>query len=454
MRARVFVLLALLASPAAAQDTNYWNIQYGTRATLLGGAVIGSVSDLSATYYNPGAVALFEDPRFILTAKIYEQNSLTVENAAGPGADLTSSSISPSPSFVAAALRFRWLQGNKVAISILTRQRMNTDATTRRIATFDVLPTNPGDEDFAGGISIGQEVEEDWVGVTWARAIGTRVGVGVTPYVAYRHEKWRRETLIQVLQSGGGDLASSTNIRTFEFQNYRMLAKFGVGVDLRPATFGATVTTPGANVAGTGSRGYHSFVNGFDLDGNGTPDSYFASNYQDDVSSTYHSPWSVGIGGSYDFGKIVVHASAEWFAAVDQFDVLETVPFTVQSTGQVVTNALTLELRSVTNFGIGVDYRLGETVVSGGVITDKSAFEPGTATNIALSRWDLIHISGGATFNVAGSEIALGVSYAFGSEDVPQPVALALPNGTLAVGNGEIYNFRERRIKFLFGFNF
>ncbi|MCK5572460.1 MAG: hypothetical protein KAJ12_06850, partial [Bacteroidetes bacterium] len=45
------VLLLLLNISAPGQETYYWNIQYGTRSTLLGGAVIGSASDLSATYY-------------------------------------------------------------------------------------------------------------------------------------------------------------------------------------------------------------------------------------------------------------------------------------------------------------------------------------------------------------------------------------------------------------------
>ena len=49
--AALAMLVCLQASRA--QDTQYWNIQYGTRSTLLGGAVIGSVADLSATYYNP-----------------------------------------------------------------------------------------------------------------------------------------------------------------------------------------------------------------------------------------------------------------------------------------------------------------------------------------------------------------------------------------------------------------
>jgi hypothetical protein len=50
--------VAGLAGPAAAQDANYWTIQYGPVAQLLGGQVVGSTRDLSATYYNPGGLAL------------------------------------------------------------------------------------------------------------------------------------------------------------------------------------------------------------------------------------------------------------------------------------------------------------------------------------------------------------------------------------------------------------
>ena len=81
-------IIFLFAIPAIAQDAHYWNIQYGTRSTLLGGAVIGSVSDLSATYYNPGAVALFEDTKFILSARVYQLETITVEDGAGNGRDL------------------------------------------------------------------------------------------------------------------------------------------------------------------------------------------------------------------------------------------------------------------------------------------------------------------------------------------------------------------------------
>ena len=61
----------LSSHPARGQDSHYWSEQYGTRAALLGGPMIGSVRDLSATYYNPGATALHGDSRFLLSARAY-----------------------------------------------------------------------------------------------------------------------------------------------------------------------------------------------------------------------------------------------------------------------------------------------------------------------------------------------------------------------------------------------
>ena len=46
----VLLLVCGNAAPLIAQDTHYWNDQYGPKSMLLGGAVIGSVNDMSATY--------------------------------------------------------------------------------------------------------------------------------------------------------------------------------------------------------------------------------------------------------------------------------------------------------------------------------------------------------------------------------------------------------------------
>ena len=97
----IIILSSSNRDQLAAQDTHYWNLHYGTRSTLLSGAVIGSVSDMAATYYNPAALALFPAPEILLSGKVYQYNSLSLNNGAGPGKDLTSSTIEAAPTLFA-----------------------------------------------------------------------------------------------------------------------------------------------------------------------------------------------------------------------------------------------------------------------------------------------------------------------------------------------------------------
>ena len=66
----------LLAAPAVAQDSQWWTNQYGNRARLLGGAVIGSSRDLSAVYYNPGGLAVVDEPDALLTGYVFELDNI------------------------------------------------------------------------------------------------------------------------------------------------------------------------------------------------------------------------------------------------------------------------------------------------------------------------------------------------------------------------------------------
>ena len=71
-----------------AQDAHYWTLQYGPRSSLLGGAVIGSVEDISATYYNPGALGLARELAFAITANVFERSGVVLEDGGGNGVDL------------------------------------------------------------------------------------------------------------------------------------------------------------------------------------------------------------------------------------------------------------------------------------------------------------------------------------------------------------------------------
>jgi len=132
----VIIPALALAGKATVQDTHYWTEQYGNRARLLGGAVIGSASDLSAVYYNPGRLALTTDAEVLLAGDVVEYSATKIGNAAGDK-DLASTRFSLSPSLFAGELRFGWLGKSRLAFSFLTRAFSDFTTEGRLASTGD-----------------------------------------------------------------------------------------------------------------------------------------------------------------------------------------------------------------------------------------------------------------------------------------------------------------------------
>ena len=426
-----------------AQEDNYWNIQYGTRSTLLGGAVIGSVSDLSATYYNPGAIALFPDVNFILSAQVYQLDNYNVKNGAGDGKDLDYSSIVPSPSFIAFNISFDFLGNDRLAVSVLTRQSTQVEFSTRIIDSIDVIESSPGKEDFAGGLNYIKDFNDVWGGVTYSTKISEVFGLGFTGYLAYKTYTNSNQVILEALKTDG-DIASYTNIYNYKYNNLRTLLKAGIGINLNPLTMGITITTPSVNIFGSGSVGTHLFVSGTDTN-------RFASNYQDDVKSEYKTSWSAGFGAAYRLGDFKLHFSAEWYDAVNNFYVLDTEPYVSQSSGVVLSNDLTYQAKSVINYGIGLDYFAADSLIfSASFGSDYSA----KSDEIQLNQpqtigMNLFHISAGSSFRVWKSELTLGLVYTYGSSPLVNNFAIAPGDDGQISQEAELF---YSQIKVLIGF--
>ena len=438
------LIIIIIQVSLTAQENNYWNIQYGTRSTLLGGAVIGSVSDLSATFYNPGAIALFPDVKFILSAQVYQMDNFTIKDGAAEGKDLDYSSIVPSPNFVAFDLNFDFLGDDRLAFSILTRQNSNLEFSARVIDSLEVIESSPGKESFAGGINTEKEFNDVWGGITYSTKLSETIGIGITGYISYRSHKATSITILQALQSNG-EIASYSNINNYRFNNCRTLLKAGVGLNLNPLTIGLTVTSPSLNIFGSGSAGTHLFISGIDS-------SRFDSNYQEDIKSKFNSSWAAGLGGAYNFGNVKLHLSAEWYDAINKYDVLDTEPYVSQSSGKTLTNDLSHEAKSVINFGFGLDYFATDSLIfSLSVTSDFSAYVENTATNLATySAWDLIHVAGGSTFSIWKTEVTIGAVYSFGSQTFENKINITPGGDDNSVGRQS--EFKYSQIKVLLGF--
>ena len=193
-----------------------------------------------------------------------------------------------------------------------------------------------------------------------------------------------------------------------------------------------------------------------DLNADSVADDYLLSNYQEGLASRYNSSWAVGAGLAYRFGKWRFDLSAEWFAPVRQFTVLETEPFVGQSTGATTTNDLTHELDPVINVGFGFEYQAGEsTLLFLSAITDFSGAVPGSATNLSVTTLDIYHITGGGVFELGDIDLTFGAGYSFGSNPIGE--AASKSNSVVLRRLAEQapgLEFISRKINLIFAFSY
>jgi hypothetical protein len=193
-RCTVAFLIAVGAASLSAQDAHYWTLQYGARSTLLGGAVVGSVADISGTYYNPGALARADSLGFAIAAQVFEVQRGTLRDGGGPGIDLVSDRSGIKPNLIGGTIPLGFLGSNVLAYSLITRQEGDTDVTARVLDPS--LDLGSGLEYFAGELRFESTHNESWAGLSFASPLGGQTfGIGATWYVAYRTQRRRRETL-------------------------------------------------------------------------------------------------------------------------------------------------------------------------------------------------------------------------------------------------------------------
>ncbi|MBP7706466.1 MAG: hypothetical protein KA243_04375 [Candidatus Aminicenantes bacterium] len=419
-RAACWAVVSLLAwAPLArSQDSHYWTNHYGTRATLLGGAVIGSVLDLSGTYYNPGGLSLLEKPATLMAAQVFQYPRLTLAGNDHKAVPQNSTNLGPAPSLLAGTIRVRGLDKHWFGYSFLLRQSVKLGVSVSSAGIRDVLPERPGAEDYVTQFKLDEKIAESWFGLTWSYKIGRNTGVGLTQYVAARSHRASVQELVEALD-GSGRAALALGSRQYRYSHIRVLWKFGLACDYDDITVGLTLTTPSVALTGTGSSGANSTIAGLDMDGDGAPDDYLAADYQDHRRTTYRTPVSLAAGLTVKIDKVRVYGSAEWFARVPAYAVVDTMPFAAQSTGEILSTDVTQELSPVFNAGLGLEWFYSSRFKGyASYTTDFSARGPETATNISLTDWDIHHVVTGAEFFIKRTALTFGLGLSLGRREI------------------------------------
>ena len=175
--ASILAASSLAAAPALAQDAHYWTYGYGPIGQLTEGTIVGGVNDLSAVFYNPGATALIEKPRFTFTLTSVELASLTAPSAAGPQLDFDSTIFDVVPAVIAGRLASREGKADQFTFAFLSRHDTDWDL---GYSEANVSGSSP---DAAAGFGrVRERVLDYWVGPSWSHRLSDTVSVGVSPF--------------------------------------------------------------------------------------------------------------------------------------------------------------------------------------------------------------------------------------------------------------------------------
>ena len=447
IRAAWFLIVLLLPSTSVlvAQDSHYWTNQFGNRARLLGGAVIGSVDDVSAVYYNPGALALVDDVKLALAGRVIEIQNVSIEGFESETGDTNDLRLDLAPALFAGEIKLEGRPKDRLAYSFLTRHSSKFRLRSRTQISGAELGLQGG-QFVANDFFTELDLNEYWFGATWARRVSDKTGVGVSTFFAYRGHRVNLENQTQGLTDDGrGAIGLVTD--DFKYSHLRILWKIGASTKWEQWQVGVNVTTPSIGLWGSGRRALdNSLVTQFPVPGSeGLPVSEI-NTFFEETGASYKNPFSVGFGAGRQFGATRLHLTGELFAPVNEFTIIDSQPFEGQTSGEVIDTAITQDLRSVLNVAVGLEHQLKESLgLYGAFHTDFNATDQDGLDDVAVGEFDLYHLSGGVSINIKGSDLTLGGTYALSTNKTVRPQVGLLP---------EELKLSYTRFSFVVGFDF
>jgi len=428
------------------QDSHYWTNQYGTDAQLLGGLVVGSANDLSATYYNPGAIALTEDERLVLSTQAVEFISIYLKGGTVGDKDLSSVQTRPAPGIFALRFLRDSLQTNHFTFSVLTRRNLEHDFQEVSILSQDVIDDWLGIENFSGEFLTGNRLTETWIGLSYSRNLSNISGIGITQFVAVRNHDVRYQTIAQAVNDEGLG-QTGILIDHWKYTNIRLLWKLGFVSKEGNLSYGITMTTPSVDITGNGQYFFNRSLMG------SSEDPVLISGSNEDLPVSYRSPFSISIGASYRFGETALYFTAEYFDKISQFTVMHVKEPDLQT--EVLENDYKLQhqLESVLNYGIGVEQKMSKLVsLYGSFYTNFSGVSSNTDSDLTFAGYNIYHLTVGSSFTMFNLKLTVGVGFGFGTEEIENLAdysSSALHNYLL--GRFGSQDIRYRSLKLVFG---
>jgi hypothetical protein len=415
-----------------AQDDHYWSQQYGALSTLMGGAMVGGVSDNSAVFYNPAALSFINNPGLSIDANVYKMDKILISDGAGEGMNLNSAQLSVYPQIISGMVNLLKNDRFRISYTMLTRNHNNLLMNTRYTGNTDQGNTDkqmPAATSYAGAFDYINQLNEQWFGIGMGYKISEKLGIGASVFTSYRGQTYQLTNYVREVKNVDSNYVYSTrtNDEAIKYYTFSLLGKVGLTYFTEPWKFGLTITTPSIGLYGKGSiqrENSNIVVSEIPVDVAGN---FIIMDSKNDVKAVYRHPLSIAAGIDYQSSGTRLAISAEYFFRINSYHLIEPEsepfvypPFLSESENIKAEIDAYLHIENaakpVFNIAIGfsqIIYRQLSLLL--GVSTDFTNYDITDESNELLHGFggsDIYHFSSGISYQRKKSSLCLGFSYA------------------------------------------
>ncbi len=415
-------LILFLFLPVFIFGQGYYNQEnFGNRSILLGGNVTGSVDDLGLTYYNPARLALIEDPVFSINAKAYQFSSVTLKNPFGRESKLSDSRFEGVPSLVSGTFKIEKWPKHHFAYAFLSRQRARIGVNVSRdLSEGDLIDENEDLDRFVGDFKLDNTRTDEWFGMTWGMKIKDNLSVGVSAFVSIFNSKAIYDLGLATLGEASGVDLFSSKVK-YGQTSYGLFLKGGLAWQLEKFELGLNIDAPFVDIINSGKFEYQRFLSGTS---NGQ-DEFIYFNLKD-LKARRKEPLAISVGAGIPVKKHKIHVKADWHGKVSEYDRL-VIPSQEEDGENFFFKE---ELRSVINFGAGIEFYVNDHMnLYGSISTDFSPVKSNASIFDLIENEsdanfdaDYFHYAFGLDFKLKKVELVVGATYSTGSAEFGEPI--------------------------------
>jgi hypothetical protein len=425
-RSRIFsctllCLIWLVYCPLSAQDAHYNSQQPDSKSTLNGGTGTAGARELSAAYYNPGIIALFDKSNLGLSGNLYAIDFIKLRDGTGRGGDLSGSNFQVIPSLFAGT--FKWKKHPKFTT---TYAYINRNFYSNRLKGFGRLEV---EEDMNALISINNydvrtRFSEDWFGAGISYRINEHWGLGFIPYIQTYSQQFQFRNNFQLTENDDPTnvVLSISDYRESRLFSPGILFNFGIVYSKGQHEFGLSLVTPRINVTALAfSSIERSF---FKLDLADTAQLSFL--YDDDFIAYMKRPLEINFGYAWLQQNRSVKIRLSYYSAIKRYSMGRS------SENEVRTGIFeqanendwlpVSKAEHILNVGIGYEWRVNDRLnMITGLRTDftffdKSKFRYADFTTV-LVYWNIYHLSTGIDWTYKWLRLNTGIDYGISLQD-------------------------------------